>query len=96
MRVMPPSRNYNADAARFGAILQRLRIERGWTRARLAARSEMSVNYLSVLEQGRNVPSITTVLELADVLGADAAEIVRQLAVARDTRQPPPAPPEEG
>jgi hypothetical protein len=30
-----------------------------------------------------NVPSLTTVLELTEVLGADMAEIMRQLAAAR-------------
>ena len=35
------------------------------------------------VEQGGNVPSLSTVLELAEVLGADIGEIMRELAAAR-------------
>ena len=71
------------DAERFGAILARIRIERGWTRQKLATRSGMSPQYVAIVEQGGNVPSLTTVLELTEVLGADVAEIMRELAAAR-------------
>jgi transcriptional regulator with XRE-family HTH domain len=91
---MPQSRTRDPDAARFGAILQRLRLARGWTLTKLAQRSGMNRQYLSIVERGGNVPSLTTVLELAEVLEADAAEIIRELARARDPRkrqEPPPS-----
>ena len=88
---MPPSRKRNLDAERFGAILLRLRRERGWTRRKLATRCGLTPQYLSILEWGGNVPSLSTVLELTEVLGADVGEIMRQLAAARNA--PPQAPP---
>lgn len=86
---MPRSRMIDPDAERFGAILQRLRLQRGWTRKKLATRAGLSAQYVGILEMGGNVPSLSTVLELAEVLGADVAEIMRQLAAARTA---PPRP----
>jgi len=82
---MPKARTTNLDAVRFGAILRRLREERGWTKQKLATRSGMTPQYVSIVEQGGNVPSLTTVLELLEVLGADAGEVIRQLAAARNS-----------
>lgn len=71
------------DAIRFGAIVRRIREERGWTRQKLATRSGMTPQYVSIVEQGGNVPSLTTVLELLEVLGADTGEVMREVAAAR-------------
>jgi transcriptional regulator with XRE-family HTH domain len=94
---MPKSRSSNADAVRFGAILRRLREQRGWTRQKLATRAEMSAQYVGIIEKGGNVPTLTTVLELIEVLGADVAEVVRELSAARNAPRaaPPPTPPPE-
>lgn len=80
---MPRARSTDPDAVRFGVILRRLREERGWTLRKLAMRAGMNANYVSIIEQGGNVPSLSTVLELVGVLGADIAEIMRELAAAR-------------
>jgi transcriptional regulator with XRE-family HTH domain len=80
---MPRASRYNADAALFGAILRQLREQKGWTRQKLAQRAGMTPTYVGILEQGGNVPSITSVLELIEVLGADIGEVMRQLAAAR-------------
>jgi DNA-binding XRE family transcriptional regulator len=70
--VMPPSRRISRDAICFGAIIRRLRVRRGWTRAKLAQRSGLNATYVGLLERGRNIPSLETILELAEVLGVDA------------------------
>lgn len=80
---MPRANRYNADADRFGTILRQLREQKGWTRQKLAQRAGMTPTYVGILEQGGNVPSITSVLELIEVLGADIGEVMRQLAAAR-------------
>jgi transcriptional regulator with XRE-family HTH domain len=76
------------DAVRFGAILRRIRVERGWTRQKLATRSGMTPQYLSILEQGGNVPSLSTVLELIEVLGADRRGHARARGGPHDTDPP--------
>ena len=89
---MPPARQISRDAIRFGAIIHRLRMERGWTLVKFAQRSGMHLNYVSILERGGNVPSLVTILELADVFGVDPGDMVREVA---DARKPKPvAPPE--
>jgi XRE family transcriptional regulator, regulator of sulfur utilization len=82
---MPRARLRNRDAERFGAIVRRLREERGWTRRKLATRAGLSGQYVGVIEEGGNIPSLTTVLELIEVLGGDIAEIMRELSAARNT-----------
>ena len=81
---MPQTRTFNADAAQFGAIVRRLREQRGWTLRKLATRSDLSPAYVSIVERGGNVPSLTTVLELIEVLGGDIAEVMRELSAARN------------
>jgi transcriptional regulator with XRE-family HTH domain len=83
MEPMTLPRQADPDAVRFGAILRRERLARGWTLRKLAQRSGMNAQYLGVVEAGGNVPSLATILEVAEVLGADAAEMIREVAVAR-------------
>lgn len=71
------------DAARFGAVIRRLRMARGWTLVKLSQRCGMNPTYLGVLERGGNMPSIQTLLELADVFNTPASEIVREVEQAR-------------
>ncbi|MGZ5445487.1 MAG: helix-turn-helix domain-containing protein [Thermoanaerobaculia bacterium] len=80
---MPRSKRVDPDAVRFGAIIQRLRLARGWTLLKLAKRSGMNATYLGVLEKGGNMPSLQTILELADIFNVEAAEMVRQVEQAR-------------
>lgn len=67
------------DAAAFGAIFRRLRTQRGWTIRVAAQRCGMNPNYLGSLEKGGNMPSVDTLLEIADVYGVSAADIVREV-----------------
>ena len=83
------------DAVRFGATIRQIREECGWTRRKLARRAGLTEQYLGILETGGNVPTLTTILELTETLGADVGAIMRQLAVARAPRKPEPAPPED-
>lgn len=80
---MPRLPYTSPDAERFGAILKRLRVARGWTILTAARRSGMNPNYLGVLEKGGNMPSLETLLEMADVYGVAAADIVREVEEAR-------------
>ena len=61
---MPKLPTTNRDAVRFGVILKRLRVTRGWTILVAAQRCGMNPNYLGALEKGGNMPSINTLLEV--------------------------------
>jgi transcriptional regulator with XRE-family HTH domain len=80
---VPKLRSTNRDAVQFGTILQRLRLARGWTIVTAARRCGMNPNYLGSLEKGGNMPSVDTLLELADVYGVWAGDIVREVEEAR-------------
>ena len=80
---MPKLPTTNRDAVRFGAILKRLRVSRGWTIIIAARRMGLNPTYLGVLEKGGNMPSVGTLLETADVYGVTAAEIVREVEELR-------------
>lgn len=83
MISMPRARVPDEDAVRFGAIVTRLRMERGWTIADLARLSGLNATWLGVLERGGNVPSLATIFQLAEVFGVKAAELVREIAQSR-------------
>jgi hypothetical protein len=43
----------------------------------------MNAQYLGVVEAGGNVPSLSTILEVCEVLGTDAGALIREVAEAR-------------
>jgi transcriptional regulator with XRE-family HTH domain len=83
MAAMPKLTSTNHDAVRFGAILRRLRVARGWTLILAAQRCGMNPNYLGALEKGGNMPSVDTLLEMADVYSVNASDLVREVEEAR-------------
>ena len=83
MEGMTLPQRVDPDAVLFGTILRRERLARGWTIRKLAQRAGMNAQYLGVVEAGRNVPSLSLILEVCEVLGADAGAMVREVAEAR-------------
>lgn len=76
-----------ADAANFGSVIRRLRMSQGWTIAQFARRLEYTKNHLSLIEQGKNGPSIYLLFQIAELLHIDAWEIVREVELARRDRK---------
>ena len=85
-RSMPKATTVKPDAELFGAIIQRLRLERGWTLRTFAQRSGKNATHLGVLEKGRNTPSLTTIFEMADLFNVPATELIREVEEARRER----------
>jgi transcriptional regulator with XRE-family HTH domain len=71
------------DGEAFGSVIRKLRTERGLTQELLAERTELSVSYVGFIERGENVPTLTIVLNLAEALNVDAADLVREVARRR-------------
>ena len=71
---------------RFGAVIRRVRLERGWSIVTLAQHVGMSASYLSVLEQGGNDTTLSTIVKLCSALGADIGEVMREVAAVRNPR----------
>lgn len=60
-----------------GRNVKRVRQEKGLTQEQLAERSGFSQQYISGLEQGRRNPTIVTLYELADALGASYLDLLQ-------------------
>jgi transcriptional regulator with XRE-family HTH domain len=66
----------------FARLLERLREERGWTKADLAKRSGFDPSSITRFEQGVRDPERETVLTLADAMALPLADRDRLLAAA--------------
>jgi putative transcriptional regulator len=62
---------------RMGARIRKLRDQRGWSQANLAARSSISREYLARMETGRQDPRISVMVRLAKVLRVTVDELVK-------------------
>lgn len=67
-------------AAAFGKVLRRLRRQRGLTQEQLGLESDLRRSYVSLLELGRQQPSLTTILKLATALGEPPSSLVDLVA----------------
>lgn len=66
----------------FSALLQELRIARGWTKADLAKRSGFDPSSITRFEQGSRAPERDTVMQLADAMALPMTDRDRLLAAA--------------
>lgn len=65
------------EAQLFGRRLRELRKERGLTQETLAESADLSGNYISDLELGLKVPSLTILVRLSQALGVATSELLK-------------------
>jgi transcriptional regulator with XRE-family HTH domain len=65
------------EAQLFGARLRELRQKRGMTQEQLAAAAGTASPYVSDMERGIKVPSLTTIIRLAIALDCKVTDLVR-------------------
>jgi len=63
----------------FARVLKTLREERGITQESLAFESGYHPKYISLLERGKNSPSLTAILEIARALDISGSDLVRRV-----------------
>jgi transcriptional regulator with XRE-family HTH domain len=68
--------NRGDEAAVFGHHLRELRLARGLTQAQVAERCGTMVPVISNLERGMTVPTLSTLLHLANALQCTMGELV--------------------
>lgn len=61
----------------FGQALRSLRTKRKWSQTDLALRAEVDRNYISLIELGKNSPSVRLVFRLCDALNISPAELLK-------------------
>jgi transcriptional regulator with XRE-family HTH domain len=60
----------------LGQALRKLRTGRGWTQADLAQYAGMDRSFVSLIELGRNSPSVGMLVRLCQALGVPTAEVI--------------------
>ncbi|MCB0747308.1 MAG: helix-turn-helix transcriptional regulator [Ignavibacteriae bacterium] len=64
----------------FGLTLRMIRVSRGFTQEELAFKSSLDRTYISLLERGLRIPTISTLFRLSnslDILPEDFIKMVR-------------------
>lgn len=63
----------------LGQALRELRLHKKWSQETLAFEAEVDRNYISLLELGRNSPSLKMIFKLCAALDAKPWEIIRDV-----------------
>lgn len=61
--------------ARVAALVKASRTGKGITQEELAGRVDLSVQSISAIENGKNLPALDTVLDLVEVLGFEISDL---------------------
>lgn len=75
-----------AELRILGNVLTRVREQAGVKQSDLAARLGLPASYLSKIESGTRRLDVIELVQIAEALGADPAEIVRQVTEALRNR----------
>lgn len=92
--------NPSSEAKEFGMYLKELRQKKGYNQSELAKLAEVASGYYGHFEQGRHIPSVKIIRQLAQVLEVDLNEMLiragydpkvegtkERLSIASDHRQ---------
>lgn len=71
----------------FGMALRRLRLAAGLTQEQLALEAGIQRNFVSLIELGRNQPTITTIAKLAHALGMSSSGLVAEAETESQRKQ---------
>ena len=63
----------------FGQALRSLRTKRKWTQTDLALRADVDRNYVSLIELGRNSPSVRLMFRLCDALDIAPSDMLKDV-----------------
>ena len=63
----------------FGEAIRALRKARGLTQELLAEKTDLHVNYVSLVERGLSAPALDTICALADALGLTVSELAVEM-----------------
>lgn len=62
----------------FGQRVREVRLEKGWTQEQLALEAGVKRAYLSEVESGKRAVSLPIVEKLANALGCEPSDLMRQ------------------
>lgn len=71
----------------LGKNIKRIRLLRGLSQEGLAEKLEKSINFISLLENGKTGLTVQTIIDICNVLGVDANELFTGLVPASDKNE---------
>lgn len=71
----------------LGKNIKRIRLLRGLSQEGLAEKLEKSINFISLLENGKTGLTVQTIIDICNVLGVDANELFAGLVPVIDKNQ---------
>jgi transcriptional regulator with XRE-family HTH domain len=63
----------------LGLTLKSLRTKRKWSQTELALRADVDRNYISLIELGRNSPSVRLLFKLCDALDTKPSDFIKDI-----------------
>lgn len=63
----------------FGQALRSLRTRRKWSQTDLALRADVDRNYISLIELGKNSPSVRMVFKLCEALDTLPSDLIKEV-----------------
>ena len=75
----PIGRNPKTPEGAFRIVLRTLRRQEDWSQEELAHRSGYNRNYISLLECGRNSPSLKTIFNLSTVFRRKPSDFMAEM-----------------
>jgi transcriptional regulator with XRE-family HTH domain len=70
-------KNKKTPSQSFGETLRELRKESGLSQEALALSADLQRNYVSLIELGKNQPTVTTIFKLADALNISPSRLIK-------------------
>jgi transcriptional regulator with XRE-family HTH domain len=84
---VPRSRGPDPNALIFGKKLHALRTLRCWSLGDLGKLADMHPDYLGLVERGLNIPSLNTILRLAEVFDVPVAKLLDEVEAQSKARR---------
>ena len=83
---MPSDKSFTALCAQVVRLLREERERRGLSKYAIAERSGLSQQMVGYVEKGLRCPSLETAMRMADAIGIDLEEVIRQ--ARKETAKP--------
>lgn len=71
-----------------GQALRSMRTKRKWTQVEMALRADVDRNYLSLIELGRNSPSVRMLFRLCEALDVAPSELIKEVERRMKIQEP--------
>lgn len=71
----------------LGQALRSLRTRRKWSQTELALRADVDRSYLSLIELGKNSPSVRLMFKLCDALDVTPSDLMKDVEKRMRTQQ---------